>query len=77
MIETAVDQALMDAGLTAAGIDRVFLTGGSSLVPAVRDIFLRRFPAQKIESGNELESIASGLALMGRERDLERWCRRA
>ncbi len=77
MIETAVDQALMDAGLTAAGIDRVFLTGGSSLVPAVRDIFLRRFPAEKIESGNELESIASGLALMGRERDLERWCRRA
>jgi len=77
MIETAVDQAIADAGLTAAGIDRVFLTGGSSLVPAVRDIFLRRFPAQKIESGNELESIASGLALMGRERDLERWCRRA
>lgn len=77
MIETAVDQALSSAGLTAAGIDRVFLTGGSSLVPVVRDIFLRRFPVEKIESGNELESIASGLALMGRERDLERWCRRA
>ena len=76
-IETAVDQALASANLTAAGIDRVFLTGGSSLVPAVRDIFMRRFPAERIETGNELESIASGLALMGRERDLERWCRRA
>lgn len=76
-IEGAVDQALADAGLTADGIDRVFLTGGSSLVPAVRDIFLRRFATDRIESGNELESIASGLALMGRERDLERWCRRA
>ena len=72
-----MDQALADAGLTADGIDRVFLTGGSSLVPAVRDIFLRRFATDRIESGNELESIASGLALMGRERDLERWCRRA
>jgi len=76
LIERAVDDALATAGLNTSGIDRVFLTGGSSLVPAVRDIFLRRFPAERIESGNELESIASGLALMGRERDLDRWCRR-
>ncbi|WP_332763591.1 Hsp70 family protein [Phenylobacterium sp.] len=77
LIETAVDEALADAGLTAQGVDRVFLTGGSSLVPAVRDIFHRRFPAEKIETGSELESIASGLALMGRERDLTKWARRA
>lgn len=77
LIETAVDEALADAGLTAQGVDRVFLTGGSSLVPAVRDIFRRRFPAEKIETGSELESIASGLALMGRERDLTKWARRA
>ena len=66
-----------DAGLNAGGVDRVFLTGGSSLVPAVRDIFYRRFDASKIESGSELESIASGLALMGRERDLTKWARGA
>ncbi|MDP3746708.1 MAG: Hsp70 family protein [Phenylobacterium sp.] len=77
LIETAVDEALADAGITAQGVDRVFLTGGSSLVPAVRDIFHRRFPAEKIETGSELESIASGLALMGRERDLTKWARRA
>ncbi|UTP39580.1 Hsp70 family protein [Phenylobacterium sp. LH3H17] len=77
LIETAVDEALADAGLTAEGVDRVFLTGGSSLVPAVRDIFHRRFPTEKIETGSELESIASGLALMGRERDLTKWARRA
>jgi hypothetical chaperone protein len=77
LIERAVDEALADAGLAAEAIDRVFLTGGSSLVPAVRDIFHRRFPAEKIERGAELESIASGLALMGRERDLGRWTRRA
>jgi hypothetical chaperone protein len=77
LIETAVDAALADAGLPPEGIDRVFLTGGSSLVPAVRDIFYRRFEAGKIESGAELESIASGLALMGRERDLTKWARGA
>jgi len=77
LIEDAVDRAMSDAGINAGGIDRVFLTGGSSLVPAVRDIFYRRFDASKIESGSELESIASGLALMGRERDLTKWARGA
>ena len=76
-IETAVDQALASANLPPDGIDRIFLTGGSSLVPAVRAIFHRRFDPARIETGAELESIASGLALMGRERDLSRWTTRA
>jgi hypothetical chaperone protein len=76
-IETAVDAALADAKLPAERIDRIFLTGGSSLVPAVRAIFHRRFDPARIETGAELESIASGLALMARERDLTRWTMRA
>ena len=77
LIGTAVDRALADAGLRAEAIDRVFLTGGSSLVPAVRSLFAQRFDPDRIESGSELESIASGLALIGRERDLGRWTERA
>lgn len=76
-IEAAVDAALADANLAPGQIDRIFLTGGSSLVPAVRAIFHRRFEPSRIETGAELESIASGLALMGRERDLTHWTRRA
>jgi hypothetical chaperone protein len=76
-IEAAVDAALADAGLGPDGVDRVFLTGGSSLVPAVRAIFHRRFEPSRIETGAELESIAAGLALMARERDLTRWTMRA
>jgi hypothetical chaperone protein len=72
-IEAAVDRALASADLPADGIDRIFLTGGSSLVPAVRAIFHRRFDPARIETGAELESIASGLALMGLEDDLSRW----
>jgi len=76
-IEAAVDAALADANLAADGVDRVFLTGGSSLVPAVRQVFHRRFDASKIETGAELESIAAGLALMAREKDLTRWTTRS
>jgi hypothetical chaperone protein len=75
-IETAVDTALAEANLAPDQVDRVFLTGGSSLVPAVRAIFHRRFSPERIETGAELESIASGLALIGRERDLGRWTMR-
>ena len=32
-------------GLTEDAIDRVFLTGGTSLVPAVRGLFTARFGA--------------------------------
>jgi hypothetical chaperone protein len=46
-IETAVDQALERSGLGPDGVDRVFLTGGSSFVPAVREIFVRRFGAAR------------------------------
>ena len=77
LIEQAVDAALADANLTPDDVDRVFLTGGSSLVPAVRAIFHRRFDPARIETGAELESIASGLSLMGREGDLGRWTSRA
>ncbi|MGV8955732.1 MAG: Hsp70 family protein [Cypionkella sp.] len=72
-IEVAVDEAIELSGLSPEQIDRVFLTGGTSFVPAVRNIFHRRFGSGRIETGGEFESIASGLALIGREVDLELW----
>ncbi len=72
-IEQAVDRALDGAGLKAGDIDRVFLTGGSSFVPAVRGIFASRFGAGSIESGGEFESIATGLAMIGAQPDVAAW----
>jgi hypothetical chaperone protein len=43
----------------------------------VRAIFEARFDKAKIATGAELESIASGLALIGGEADLSPWCSRA
>ena len=76
-IDGAVDESLERSGLGPDGIDRVFLTGGSSFVPAVRRLFARRFGEAKLEGGAELVSIASGLAYMGLEADLDRWTVRA
>lgn len=62
-VEDCVDDALAGAGLDASRVDRVFLTGGSAFVPAVRRIFTRRFGAARLRGGDELGSVASGLAL--------------
>ena len=72
-IEDAVDEALGEAKLDATEIDRVFLTGGTSFVPAVRDIFDQRFDPKKIETGDELESIAYGLALIAGSENPAAW----
>ncbi|GAO56477.1 Hsp70 family protein [Novosphingobium sp. MD-1] len=72
-IGETVDAALASAGLAPQDIDHVFLTGGSSLIPAVRRLFTERFDAGRIESGEELTSIAHGLALIGQEPDLSIW----
>ena len=72
-IGACVDRALGEAGLAADQIDRVFLTGGTSFVPAVRAQFESRFGATKIETGDQLVSIAYGLSLIGREPDISRW----
>jgi hypothetical chaperone protein len=72
-IEDAVDEALGEAKLDATAIDRVFLTGGTSFVPAVRAIFDQRFDPEKIETGDQLESIAYGLALIARTDDPAAW----
>lgn len=61
-IAEAVDGLLVSAAAERSGVDRVFLTGGTSFVPAVRRIFEQRFPG-KVVTGNEFTSVAQGLAL--------------
>jgi len=72
-IEGALDAVLANASISVADVDRVFLTGGSSFVPAVRRIFERRFRADRIEAGNEFVSIANGLASIGLRDDVDSW----
>ncbi|MDF0489873.1 Hsp70 family protein [Sphingomonas sp. H39-1-10] len=72
-IAATVDRALAQTGVDESGIDRVFLTGGTSLIPSVRALFTQRFGEDRIASGGELTSIANGLALIGQEDDVAAW----
>ena len=72
-IDAAVDQALVAAGVAAEGIDRVFLTGGTSLTPRIRRLFAERFGEDRLATGGELTSIAHGLALIGQQADVGVW----
>ena len=72
-IEAAVDRALSVSEVEPAEIDRVFLTGGTSLTPRIRRVFVERFGEDRIASGGELTSIAHGLALIGQEEDVGAW----
>jgi hypothetical chaperone protein len=65
-IAQCVDSLLTSSGVLPRDVDRVFLTGGSSFVPAVRRIFETRFGAKRIRGGNEFTSVARGLALRAR-----------
>ncbi len=67
-LAATVDRALAAASLPADAIDHVFLTGGTSFVPAVRALFDTRFGAEKVTAGGEFVSVAEGLALIGRDR---------
>ncbi len=64
-LDATVDQALQAAGQPHAAVDRVFLTGGTAFVPAVRRLFADRFGADSLAGGGEFISVAEGLALMG------------
>ena len=67
-LDSAIDEALADADVREAEVDRVFLTGGTAFVPAVRRLFERRFGADRLSGGGEFVSVAEGLALIGAER---------
>jgi hypothetical chaperone protein len=62
-----VDSLLNASAVKPKNVDMVFLTGGSSFVPAVKRIFEARFGAKRIRAGNEFTSVARGLALKALE----------
>jgi len=67
-IAATVDVALAQSGLKEDAVDRVFLTGGTSLVPAVHELFAARFGPHRVTGGGEFVSVAEGLALLGSNR---------
>ncbi len=61
-VREGLDHLLQLANLPAAAVDLVVGTGGSSLIPAVRQLLQERFPDRVVEHDPFL-SVADGLAL--------------
>jgi hypothetical chaperone protein len=72
-IEQTVEDLLVREGIDARDVDSVFLTGGSSFIPAVRRVFATRFGDERLAEGHNFLSVAYGLALIGLENDVEPW----
>ena len=72
-IEQTVDDLLVREGIDARDVDSVFLTGGSSFIPAVRRVFATRFGDERLAEGHNFLSVAYGLALIGLENDVAPW----
>lgn len=62
-IAHCMDDVLARAGLPAAEVQSVFLTGGSAQIPAVRGLFAQRFGEDRLRTQDFLMSVASGLGL--------------
>jgi len=62
-IAACVDRLLRNCSIAPQDVDAVFMTGGSSFVPAICKIFEGKFPKATIRAGQEFTSVAEGLAL--------------
>lgn len=64
-IHAYLDEFMLRNHIEAADIDSLFLTGGTSLVAAIQNLFRERFPHIPVNSGDNFNSVAKGLAYSG------------
>jgi len=63
LIRKKVAEVLNQAGVTTQQIDAVFLTGGSSKIPAIQALFRELFGEDCLAEGDAFTSIVAGLGL--------------
>ncbi len=62
-VQNAVSETLALAGIAPEQITALFLTGGSSAIPLLRENVLRMLPAATVVEGDMFGSVGRGLAL--------------
>lgn len=60
-ITDCVDDVIAKSGLKPAQIDTVFLTGGTSRIPCIQQLFASRFGYEKLGNRNAFTSVVHGL----------------
>jgi hypothetical chaperone protein len=63
-----LEETLAGAGLAGERIDAVFLTGGSTAIPAVRAVVTARTPQARIVEGDLFGAVGLGLGLDARRK---------
>jgi len=66
-IKSTLDETMAMANIDYEQIDRVFLTGGSTLVPAVSNIYKELFSEEKLVHTDVFSSVGYGLAIYAGE----------
>lgn len=64
-IEAYLNQFMALHHINPEEIDCLFLTGGTSMVSAIQQLFKRKFPHIPLNSGDNFKSVAKGLAYSG------------
>ncbi|MBW8725028.1 MAG: Hsp70 family protein [Inquilinus limosus] len=67
-LSALIRRCIQAAGLTPDGLDAVFLTGGSALLPAFRAAALAEAPAARVVEGDSFGAVGVGLAIEARRR---------
>ncbi|MEQ1937568.1 Hsp70 family protein [Mesorhizobium sp. CN5-321] len=67
-VAATVSATIEDAGLSAGDITAVFLTGGSTAIPAARQAILQLVPQARVVDGDRFGSVGMGLALEARRK---------
>lgn len=60
-IARCIGDVVAQSGIAHARIDTVFLTGGTSRIPAIRQLFVERFGADKLAQRDAFTSVVHGL----------------
>ncbi|MDA8429523.1 MAG: Hsp70 family protein [Geobacteraceae bacterium] len=60
-IADCVDEVVAGSGLKPSQIDTVFLTGGTSRIPHIQELFAERFGRDKLENRDAFTSVVHGL----------------
>jgi hypothetical chaperone protein len=60
----SIEEAEKLAGVGPADIDLVLTTGGTSLIPAIQDMLVARYGADRIRQRDTFTSVATGLAIV-------------
>jgi hypothetical chaperone protein len=61
---TCIEDAERDAQIPPEGIDLVLTTGGTCLIPAIRNMLEERYGADRLLQRDTFTSVATGLAVV-------------